>query len=36
VDFATPAHVNVDVKPVAGEVNVANNKASYPVLFSLG
>ena len=36
VDFATPAHVNVDVKPVAGEVNVTNNKASYPVLFSLG
>ena len=36
VDFATPTHVNVDVKPVPGEVNVSNNRASYPVLFSLG
>jgi hypothetical protein len=34
--FAEPAHVNVDVKPVPGEVNVSNNRASYPVIFSLG
>ena len=36
VTFAIPAHVNVDVKPVPGETKVDNNKASYPVLFSLG
>ena len=36
VTFALPAHVNVDVKPVPGETKVDNNKASYPVLFSLG
>jgi hypothetical protein len=36
VTFAIPAHVNVDVKPVPGEVKVDNNRASYPVLFSLG
>lgn len=36
VTFAIPAHVNVDVKPVPGEVRVDNNRASYPVLFSLG
>ncbi len=36
VTFAIPAHVNVDVKPVPGETKTDNNKASYPVLFSLG
>jgi len=36
VTFAIPAHVNVDVKPVPGETRTDNNKASYPVLFSLG
>jgi hypothetical protein len=27
--------MKVDVKPVRGEVNIANNSASYPVIFSL-
>ena len=36
VTFALPAHVNVDVKPVPGETRVDNNRASYPVIFSLG
>jgi len=36
VTFAIPAHVNVDVKPVPGETRVDNNRASYPVIFSLG
>jgi len=28
--------VQVDVAPVPGEHNTSNNKASYPVIFSLG
>jgi hypothetical protein len=36
VPFAQRTTVNVDVAPVPGEHNTANNKASYPVIFSLG
>jgi hypothetical protein len=36
VPFAQRTTVQVDVAPVAGERNTANNKASYPVIFSLG
>jgi hypothetical protein len=36
VKFAQKEQVNVDVAPVAGEVKTDNNKASYPVIFSLG
>jgi hypothetical protein len=36
VKFATKEQVLVDVKPVQGEVNTSNNKATYPVIFSLG
>ena len=36
VPFAQRTTVNVDVAPVAGERNTTNNKASYPVIFSLG
>ena len=36
VPFAQKTTVHVDVAPVPGERNVANNKASYPVIFSLG
>ena len=36
VPFAQKTTVNVDVAPVPGEHNTANNKASYPVIFSLG
>jgi hypothetical protein len=35
VPFATQTTVNVDVKPVAGEVKKDNNSAQYPVIFSL-
>jgi hypothetical protein len=35
VPFATQTTVKVDVKPVPGEVNIANNSAQYPVIFSL-
>ena len=35
VPFATQTTVKVDVKPVAGEANTANNSAQYPVIFSL-
>ncbi len=35
VPFATQTTVKVDVKPVAGEANKANNSAQYPVIFSL-
>jgi hypothetical protein len=35
VQFATRTQVKVDVQPVPGEKNVANNSASYPVIFSL-
>jgi hypothetical protein len=35
VPFATQTTVKIDVKPVPGEVNIANNSAQYPVIFSL-
>jgi hypothetical protein len=35
VPFAQKTHVLVDVAPVPGEHNTTNNKADYPVLFSL-
>jgi hypothetical protein len=35
VQFATRTQVKVDVQPVPGETNTANNSASYPVIFSL-
>ena len=35
VPFATQTTVKVDVKPVPGEVNISNNSAQYPVIFSL-
>jgi hypothetical protein len=36
VPFAQRTTVNIDVAPVPGEHNTANNKGSYPVIFSLG
>ena len=36
VRFASREQVNVDVAPVLGEKNTTNNKASFPVIFSLG
>jgi hypothetical protein len=36
VQFATRTTVKVDVQPVPGEKNAANNSAQYPVIFSLG
>jgi hypothetical protein len=36
VPFAQRTTVQVDVAPVPGEHNTSNNKASYPVIFSLG
>jgi hypothetical protein len=36
VPFAQKTTVQVDVAPVPGEHNTSNNKASYPVIFSLG
>ena len=36
VPFAQKTTVQVDVAPVPGERNTSNNKASYPVIFSLG
>jgi hypothetical protein len=36
VPFAQKTTVNVDVASVPGEHNTDNNKASYPVIFSLG
>lgn len=36
VPFAQKTTVNVDVAAVPGEHNTANNKGSYPVIFSLG
>ena len=36
VKFAQKEQVNVDVSPVPGETKTDNNKASYPVIFSLG
>jgi hypothetical protein len=36
VPFAQKTTVLVDVAPVPGERNTDNNKASYPVIFSLG
>jgi CARDB protein len=36
VPFAQKTKVNVDVAPVPGEHDATNNKASYPVIFSLG
>ena len=35
VTFGTQTTMKVDVKPVPGEVNISNNSASYPVIFSL-
>ncbi len=35
VPFASQTTVRVDVKAVPGEVNISNNSASYPVIFSL-
>jgi hypothetical protein len=35
VPFAQKTTINVDVAPVPGEHNTSNNKASYPVIFSL-
>lgn len=35
VPFAQKTQVNVDVAPVPGERNTANNKASFPAIFSL-
>jgi hypothetical protein len=34
--FAVKSHLTIDVKPVQGETYTANNKATYPVIFSLG
>jgi CARDB protein len=36
VKFAQKENINVDVAPVPGEQTVTNNKATYPVIFSLG
>ena len=36
VPFARKTTVNVDVAPVPHEADASNNKASYPVIFSLG
>ena len=36
VKFAEKEHVLVDVAPVPGETFTENNKATYPVIFSLG
>jgi hypothetical protein len=36
VKFAQKENVNVDVAPVPGEQTLTNNKATYPVIFSLG
>jgi hypothetical protein len=36
VKFAQKENVQVDVSPVPGEVKTDNNKATYPVIFSLG
>jgi hypothetical protein len=33
--FAVKSHLKIDVAPVQGEVKTDNNKASYPVIFSL-
>ena len=35
VPFGEQISVKVDVDPVAGETNAANNTAEYPVIFSL-
>lgn len=35
VPFATQTTLKIDVKPVSGEANKANNSAQYPVIFSL-
>jgi hypothetical protein len=34
--FAVKSHLEMDVKPVQGEVRVSNNHASYPIILSLG
>jgi hypothetical protein len=34
--FAVKSHLSIDVKPVQGETFTSNNKARYPVIFSLG
>ena len=36
VPFAQKTTVSVDVQAVPGEHNTSNNKATYPVIFSLG
>jgi len=33
--FALNSHLRINVQPVPGEKNISNNKASYPVIFSL-
>ena len=33
--FATQPSIKVEVGPVPGEINLANNSATYPVFFSL-
>ena len=35
IPVAIPAKVKVEVAPVAGEVNTANNSATYTVFFTL-
>jgi hypothetical protein len=34
--FAVKSHLSIDVKAVPGETRTDNNKATYPVIFSLG
>jgi hypothetical protein len=34
--FAVKSHLSIDVKAVPGETRLDNNKATYPVIFSLG
>jgi hypothetical protein len=36
VPFARRTNVKVDVAPVPSEADATNNKATYPVIFSLG
>ena len=33
-NFGVPAQIKVEVQPVQGESNTANNSADYPVIFS--
>jgi len=36
VQFATKTSLRIDIQRVTGETNVTNNRAQYPVIFSLG